>query len=208
MTVNSRIAGAGALAFGILPLAGAILGNPPGGNYSAKDVADFLAKSHRPAVFASVYIAILAGVGLLLLLAHLRETIAGERATLFWGFGIAAVSAWSIGAAIVVSPATALAFSGGKLATLPSPVAYALSEAGWAVMYGGGGVLLGCALVTYLAARTGAPVWVRYATGVAALGSLAAIAWFPFFLVYLWAIVMGIRLVASDRSRVAPVVPA
>lgn len=208
MTINSRVAGIGALAFGVLPLTGAIVGAPPGGDYSPNDVADFLAKSHRPAVFVSMYLAILSGVGLLLLLARLRQTIAGDRTSTFWGLGIASVSAWVIGGAIVVSPSTALTFSGGHLATLPAPVAYALSEAGWAVMYGGGGVLLGCALVTYLAGATAVPAWTRWATGVAALCSLVAVAWFPFFLVYLWAIVTGIWLIVRERSSAPAVATA
>jgi hypothetical protein len=75
-------------------------------------------------------------------------------------------------------------------------------------MYGGGGALLGCALSTYLVRTVAVPAWVRWATALAALGSVAAIAWFPFFLVYVWAIVIGIWLVARDHSRVAAVVPA
>jgi hypothetical protein len=208
MTINTRLAGLGALAFGLLPLVAGIVANPPGGDYSASAVADFIAKGHRTAVFASIYIIMLSAVGLLLLLARLRDSIDGRRASLFWALGLGAVVAWLCGAAIVLSPSIALAFSGGKLTSLPAPDAFALSEAGWAVMYGAGGTLLGCALVAYVVGNVTVPRWVRFVTGVAALCSFAAIAWFPFILVYVWAIALGIWMLAGDRGRVPAAVPA
>jgi hypothetical protein len=122
MQRRSLVAGIGAIAFGVLPIVAFMVANPPGGNYKASDVADFIAKGHRPAVFVSIYLVLLSAVGLLLLLARLRESIAeGSRTTLFWGF-----------------------------------------------------------------------------TLVAGIAALAAVAWFPFFLVYLWAIVVGVALVAIE----------
>jgi hypothetical protein len=47
------------------------------------------------------------------------------------------------------------------------------------------------------------PSWVRWATLIAGIAGLAALAWFPFFLVYLWAIVLGVWLLVSPaRYRV------
>ena len=204
MQRRSLVAGIGAVAFGVLPIVAFMIGNPPGGDYKASDVTDFLAKGHRPAVFVSVYLVLISAVGLLFLLARLRESIGeGTRAPLFWGFSVAAVGAWMAGYALGVTPSLALAFSGGKLHSLPSPVAYTFSEAGWAIMYGAGGLLLGCALVTFAVGPVTLPVWVRWSTLVAGIASLAAVAWFPFFLVYLWAIVIGVALVVIER-REAP----
>jgi hypothetical protein len=208
MTVNPRLAGLGALAFGLLPVLAGFIANPPGGDYSASAVADFIAKGHRPAVFVSIYIVMLSAVGLLLLLARLRDSIDGRRASLFWGLGLGAVTSWLVGAAIVLSPSIALAFSGGKLKTLPAPGAFALSEAGWAVMYGAGGTLLGCALVAYVVGNVTVPAWIRWSTAVAAVCAFLAIAWFPFILVYVWAIVLGIWMLTADRARVPAPVPA
>jgi hypothetical protein len=171
-----------------------MIASPPGGNYSASDVTKFLAKGHRPAVFVSLYLMVIAVVGLVLFLARLRTAIDGPRESLFWGFSIASAAAWLTGYAIVVATPAALAFSGGKLgASAISPQnAYLFSEAGWAVMYGAGGILLGIALFTFAVGRVTVPAWVRWSTAVAAVAALAALAWFPFFLVYLWAIALGL----------------
>ena len=208
MQRRSLVAGIGAVAFGVLPIVAFMVGNPPGGNYKASDIADFLAKGHRPAVFVSMYLVLLSVVGLLFLLARLRESIGdGERAPLFWGFSVTAVGAWLAGYAVGISPSVALAFSGGKLHTLSARVAYTFSEAGWAIMYGAGGLLLGCALVTWAVGPVALPAWVRWSTLVAGIAGLAAIAWFPFFLVYLWAIVIGVALIVIEL-RQAPETPA
>ena len=208
---QTRLAGVGGLAFGILAFVAMIIASPPGGNYKASDVTSFLAKGHRPAVFVSVYLMLIAVAGLLLLLALLRTTIEGLRGTLFWAFSVASAAAWFAGYLLVVAPATALAFSGGKLgATSLSPqVVYVFCESGWAVMYGAGGILLGAALITLVVGRVALPAWVRWSTAVAGVAALAAIAWFPFFLVYLWAIVLGLwTLVAAPaeapRTAVQP----
>jgi hypothetical protein len=199
MQRRSLVAGIGAIAFGVLPIVAFMVANPPGGNYKASDVADFIAKGHRPAVFVSIYLVLLSAVGLLLLLARLRESIAeGSRTTLFWGFSVSAVAAWLVGYAIAISPSVALAFSGGKLHSLSAPVAYTFSETGWVVMYGAAGLLLGCALLTFAAGAVTLPAWIRWTTLVAGIAALAAVAWFPFFLVYLWAIVVGVALVAIE----------
>ena len=44
----------------------------------------------------------------------------------------------------------------------------------------------------------------RWSTLVAGIAALAGIAWFPFFLVYIWAIVVGAWLIVADREP-APV---
>jgi hypothetical protein len=207
MQRRSLVAGIGAIAFGVLPIVAFMVANPPGGNYKASDIADFIAKGHRPAVFVSIYLMLLSAVGLLVLLARLRESIgAGTRLRLFWGFSVAAVAAWVAGYAIAISPSLALAYSGGKLHSLSAPVAFTFSEAGFAAMYGAGGLLLGCALVTFAAGPVTLPAWIRWTTLVAGIAGLAAVAWFPFFLVYIWAIVVGVALVTLEWRESAQTV--
>jgi hypothetical protein len=47
------------------------------------------------------------------------------------------------------------------------------------------------------------PSWVRWTTLVAGVAGLAAVAWFPLFLAYLWAIALGVWLLLSPtRYRV------
>jgi hypothetical protein len=202
---ESLLGGLGALAFGVLGFAGMVIAQPPGGSYDESQIADFIAAGHRPWVFAGMYATLAAAAGLLLLLARLRSTIADDRRrTIFWGFGVAAVAAWVAGFAIVAAPSYAIAFSGGDLKTLPGTLVYTVSEAGWGVMYGGGGLLLGCALAAFVIGRVTVPAWVRAATGIAAVASLAAIAWFPFFVVFAWSIVMGVwSLVTGSRALAA-----
>jgi hypothetical protein len=206
---QARLAGVGGLAFGILAFVAMLVASPPGGNYSASDVTSFLAKSHRPAVFLSVYLMLIAVVGLLLMLARLRTAIDGSRSTLFWAFSVASATAWFAGYLLVAGPAAALAFSGGKLSasSLSPQVVYVFAESGFAVMYGAGGILLGAALITLVVGRVTLPAWVRWSTAVAGVAALAALAWFPFFLVYLWAIVLGLWTLAAAR-RGAPATAA
>jgi len=204
---HSRLGGIGGLTFGILGFVGLLVGNAPGGNYTAADVSSFLAKGHRPAVFVSAYLVLLSAAGLLLLLSRLRGSLdgAGPRSSLFWGFSVAAATAWMAGYAIVIGPAVALAFSGGKLTSsaLSGPTVYTFVESGFGVMYGAGGFFLACALIAFTVGRVRVPAWVRWATGIAAVTSLAGIAWFPFFLVYLWAVALGVWALAKDRSAAA-----
>jgi len=195
------LGGLGGLAFGILALPAFMIGDPPGGDYSVADVTSFLDKDHRPAVFVSIYLMLVVAVGLLLLLHRLRAAIDDRgRAGIFWGFGIAAVFGWFGGYVLTVSPALALAYSSGHLSTLDPATTYALNEAGESLMFGGGGLMLGCALVTFAAGRVAVPAWVRWTTLVGGLAALAGLAWFPFFLVYLWAIALGVWTLAAARS--------
>jgi hypothetical protein len=198
---EGTLAGLGAVAFGILAFVAMMVGNGPGGNYSTKSVADFLAKGHRPAVIVSLYLMLIATVGLLLVVRRLREATIGTRGTLVWGFGVAAVAAWLAGYILAMSPALSLAYSGGHLKTLSGPLTYSISEAGWAMAYGAGGALLGCALVTFAWGAVAVPAWVRWSTAVAGVAALLGVAWFPFFLVYLWAIVLGVWQLTAARSE-------
>jgi hypothetical protein len=202
MKQQSLLAGAGAVAFGILAFLALVLASPPGGTYSVGDVNDFLAKGHRPAIFISVYLMLIATAGLVLFLAWLRDAVVGpDRAAIFWGFSIAAAAAWLAGFLFVISPAVALAFSGGHLKTLDPQTTYALNEGGYAIMYGAGGLLLGCALVTFAVGVVRVPAWFRWSTAVAGVCALAALAWFPFFLVYLWAIAAGLYTAVAERRQ-------
>jgi hypothetical protein len=206
---QALLAGIGALAFGVLTLAAMAVANPPGGNYKVSDIASYLAKDHRPAIFLSVYMMLLSVGGLLLLLARLRDAIEGERrASIFWGFSVAATGVLFAGYLLAISPALALAFSGGHLTTLSAPLVYTINEAGYAILFGAGALLLGCALCTFVVGPVRVPGWVRWFTALAAIASLAALAWFPFFLIYLWAIVIGVRiLVVETRGSAAANVP-
>jgi hypothetical protein len=204
---RGSLAGIGALAFGILPLVTFAVTNPPGGGYSAADAVDYVAKGHRLAVFVGMYLFLAAGIGLALLLARLQAAIDGERGRLFTMLGTGAVATLLGGFALMGGVAMEYAFGGGSKIDLSPSVVYTFSQVGLAMMFGAAGPLLGAALVTFACGRVAAPAWVRWSTAVAGVAALAAVAWFPFFLVYAWAIAVGVWLLVADRGRVPMTAP-
>lgn len=201
MKVSSVTAALGALAFGILTFVAMTIANPPGGGWNEHDIATYVQSGHRTAVFVSLYLVLASTVGLAVLLSRLHAALEGTRATVFRTLGTAAVAAWLVGYALAGAVPVSYAFGGASHLHLASDVIYVFSEAGWAVMYGAGGTLLGCALVTFALGPVAVPAWVRWSTLVAGIAGIAALAWFPFFLVYVWAIVLGVWLLAADRRR-------
>jgi hypothetical protein len=80
MKQSSVLAGIGALTFSVLTIVVLFVANPPGGSYSAHDASKFVSKGHHAAVFVSAYLIMLSIVGLIFLLAYLRDvTLAGRE---------------------------------------------------------------------------------------------------------------------------------
>lgn len=209
MRRTSSIAGIGGIAFAIFMFLALVVASPPGGEYSASDVTKYLDDGHRAAVVISLYLTFIAVAGLLCLLAALRDALAPGQdwaARLFWGSGLAATAAIIIGWAIAITPSASLAVGGGEAAE--PRVTYLMTQAGWAVVLGAGGLLLGFALIVLMIASAGVlPAWVRWATLIAGVLGLASIAWFPFFILLVWGLVIGGWLIASGRAAEARVVP-
>jgi hypothetical protein len=207
MRVSGRlVAGIGGIAFGVLTFVGELLASAPGGGYSASDVRDFVASGHRPLVLISLYLVMLATIGLVCLLHAVRSEIPSLGATplgrVFWGLGVAAAACFAVGWALEDTPSLARLFGGGS-AVIPSTVAYTISQAGAVVIFGPAFFLLGAALVLVgLSGRRPFPAWARWATVVAGIAGLVAVAFLPHFLVLLWALVVGIWLVLG-RNEVA-----
>lgn len=200
-------AGFGALAFAVLPIAGLIVANDPGGTYKASDIADYVRSGHRPLVFLGLYLSVLGIAGLMLFLGRLRESIADEtKARVFWGFSIAACAGMAGGLAVTATVPIAMGYGGRGVSIAPA-VAYVFSEAGWVVI-SAGAVFLGCALLTFTAGVVAVPAWVRWSTVVAALAAIAGAAWFPFALVLIWAFALGIWLLVAERAPAAAPVGA
>jgi hypothetical protein len=193
--------GIGALAFAILPMIAFSIANPPGGNYSLSDITSYVTKGHRTDVFVSLYVILLSAVGLALLLARLRDSVEENRRPLFWGLGVSAVAAWMIGYALAAAVPVAMAFGGAGHVILTNPTIFTFTEAGFGVMFGAGGLVLGCALVVFAVGPVSEPAWVRWTTLVAGIAALAGLAWFPFFVVYVWSLLLGVRLLATARVR-------
>jgi hypothetical protein len=205
MRSRSALAGVGSIAFSVLTVVGLALANPPGGTYKASDAAKYVAKGHHVAVFASVYVLLLAVLGLLLLLAYLRDLLSaapdGERlARIFWAMGIGAATSFAIGWAIVLGNAIAHAFGGSGVVVDPA-VTYLASELGFSVVFGPAAILLGFALIAFvIGGRALVPAWLRWSTLVAGVAGVVSLAFFPAALVLLWGIVMGIWLLVPSRG--------
>jgi hypothetical protein len=204
MTRSNLISGIGGIAFGILLFVAFVLAGPPGGEYSAEDVANYLDEDRRARAFIAMYLAIAAVAGLVALLSGLRDAIAAGReqwTRIFWGCGIGAAAAFAIGFAILVTPPLSLAIGGGEAAE--PETTYLVTQAGWLVALGAGGLLLGAALVILMLESGGLlPAWVRWLTLVAGVLGLASLAYLPFWFLLLWAVVVGVWLLTARRALV------
>jgi hypothetical protein len=199
---RSSLAGIGALAFGVLMIVGLILENAPGGSYSANDVADYVRSGHRPLVFVGLYLGALGVVGLVFLLARLRAAIADSAiSSVYWGLGLAAAGAITAGYALTAAVPIAMAY-GGNGVTIAAPVTFVISESGWVVMTAGF-ILLGAGLLTFARAAVSVPGWVRWSTVIAGVAAIASAAWFPLALLILWALAIGVWLLAARPATTA-----
>ena len=201
LTRSNLISGAGGIAFGILLLAALVVAGPPGGEYSAEDVANYLDEGRRARAFIALYLAIASVAGLVALLSGLRDAIAAGReqwTRVFWGLGLGAAAAFAIGLAILFTPPLSLAIGGGEAAE--PETTYLVTQVGWLVTLGAGGLLLGAALVVLMLESAGVlPSWVRWLTLAAGVLGLASTAYFPFFFLLVWAVVVGIWLLTTKR---------
>lgn len=204
MRSRAAVAGLAGLAFSVLTIVGLILANFPGGNYSAHAAADYIARGHHVAVFVAVYLLLLGTFALIWLLVYLRDLVFGvaeERwlARLFWGCAVAAAAVLAVGWSLVCGVAMATAY-GGRSVTLAPNVTFMLVETGSAAVWGGGAILLGCALITLAVSMQGLfPAWLRWATAVAGAGGLLGVAFFPSALLIVWGIVIGVWLLLSAQ---------
>src|SRR5436190_5289959 len=209
MRRTTTLAGIGGIGFSVLTLIAFLLSSPPGGTYNVKDVADFVAKGHRAAVIVAFHVGMLGVLGLILLLAHLRRQIAADAsgaASIFWGAGVAAAASFAVGWGIICGQIVARAEAGRALA-VPLDLAYLIGEIGVIMIFGAGAILIGFALIAFsLAGRVPFPSWLRWFTAAAGVASLASVAFFPFFLLLVWGIVIGVWLLM--RRGPAEALPA
>lgn len=194
-------AGIGAIAFVVLSIAGSFIENGPGGSYSVSDVQKYLSHGHRVAIFVATYMVYLGVVGLVLLLARFRDAIPeGSRRTVFWSLSIAGIGAWVAGWAIGVSVPVAEAYGGSSVTVAPT-VTYIVNDAGFFVL-SAGAIMIGLALLTFVFGTVTVPAWTRWLTLVGAIGAVTSPAFFPFALFFIWSLVIGVWLVATERESV------
>jgi hypothetical protein len=200
---RATVGGIAGIAFSVLTVVAFALAEPPGGDYSESNIADYLAKGHRPVVWVAFYLGLFGVFALIVLLAHLRELagteLAPRTAAIFWGSGLAGAASFAAGWAVIGGQIVAHTEGGGDV-VIPTPATYLISEIGVVMIFGSGGVLIGLALLVLgLAALRAVPSWVRWFTAIAGLGAVAGLAYFPFFLLIIWGIAIGIWLLVSGR---------
>jgi uncharacterized membrane protein YedE/YeeE len=200
------IAGIGSIAFSVLSFTAVTLVNSPGGGYAESTVTDYLAASHFPVVLLGLCMGLLGVVGLLCLLSYLRELIgtgADEQqlGSVFWGTGVASAACFAVGWGFVAGQPVAHAEAGSALA-VPPTVTHLISETGGSVMiFGSGSMLLGLALAILFLKGAALPTWLRWLTLIAAIAAFAGLAFFPFALVLLWGVVVGLWLLIAGGRR-------
>ena len=188
--ISNRSGGLCAAAFAVLTMAALFTQAPPGGTYSARDVSHFTSSGHRPLVFAAIYLSGAASLALLGLVAYLHARIVGPvRKLLVLGTGIIAAVSMPIGTGIAGGVPIALMVGGGK--PIDPRLTYMMVEAGAVVLLGVAMTMVG---VMLFAAAPAMPGWTKAAPYVAGVAGVLSFAWFPFFLVALWGVVVGASL--------------
>ena len=204
MRSRTVLAGIGGIAFSVLTFVALLIANPPGGTYKAHDAIKYVARGHHVAVFVSLYLLVLAVVGLIGLISYLRDAVVarpdGVRiGRLFAWLGLAGAILLAAGWGIVLGNAIAHAY-GGRHLVVPPTTTYLASELGSALIWGPGAILLGFALFALAAGTAGTlPGWLRVATVVGGIGGILGPAFFPSLLVLVWALVIGIWLLVPGR---------
>jgi hypothetical protein len=207
MRRGSRLAGAGAIAFGVLTVVG-LFGGSPGGNYDESTVVEYLKIGHFPVVIVTGYLAMLGVVGLICLLAYLRSLIDVDvdraiMARIFWGIGLGGATSMAVSWGLITGIALSAA-EGGSGAAVPHSTTYVMADTSLNVLFGSGAILLGAALITFMVGSKGTvPSWMRWFTLAAGVLAIGAPFYFPAFAIPIWGVVTGVWLLTSSNTFLA-----
>jgi hypothetical protein len=202
VTITSKAAGFGLLAYGIgTPIVFMTIGSP-GGDYSESAVATYTSSGHAAAAIALAYLGAFAALGLLVFAGRLRHQVTSGGDAI-WGLAVAATAAAVIGWFLVGGVAVAFAEGGLPVSGVPHPVVYILTEMSNLIAVCSSAFLVGV-LALVLAARTALPHWLRITTCIAGLCGMLAAFYFPLFLFWLWAIAFAAWTVATPTRTPKP----
>jgi hypothetical protein len=214
MTHRAKVlAGVGGIAFGVLTVASFVPEQPPGGSYVASEVMNYVATNHYSAAVVSLFLQLLGLLGLICLLAYLREAISvtpGNQlaASVFWGAGLAAAASFAVGEGIDAAQPMVLGLAGSALSIAPATI-YLIYIVGLDIILGPAAMLMGFALIALmLGSRAILPSWLRWLTLIFGVISLASVLIFiPLFVLLIWGVVIGVWLVVAGRGTTSsPVV--
>jgi hypothetical protein len=203
MDISRRTAGLGLLAYGIgTPVAFLDVG-APGGDYDDSMVTTYISSGHRGTAIALAYLGAFAALALLPFASRMRSELR-SGGDLFWGLSVAGVSASVIGWFLVGGIPVVFGEGGAPVAGMSHDVVYALSSLSMLVAVPASAFLVGSATLV-LAARAPLPSAIRVLTVVGGVAGLAAAFFFPVFLFWLSAIVLGGWTLASGSRAPAPI---
>jgi hypothetical protein len=203
------VAGVGGIVFTAALVVGFTFFGPRGGYYSASSMSNFIGQSSTNMI-VSIYLFGASIIGLLLLMAYLTETLmsGGSRVRFTWGASTMAAGSFLAGWSLYFAPFMSV-LSGGP--AIDPAMAYTFVNAGFVVLFGAGGMLLGIALLTLAMWGSAAPTWVRALNALVGLSAFLAWAFLlaskwsasqwlpvPFYVVLLWGFVIGVWLLVSS----------
>jgi hypothetical protein len=202
MDISRRTAGLGLLAYGIgTPVAFMGIG-APGGDYDENMITTYISSGHRATAVAMAYLGAFAALGLLPFAARMRAELRSGGDS-FWGLSVAGVAASVIGWALAGGIPVIFGEGGAPVAGMSHDVVYALSSLSILVAVPASAFLVGSAALV-LAVRAPLPSAIRVLTVVGGVAGLAAGFFFPVFLFWLSAIVLGGWTLTSGARHTAP----
>jgi hypothetical protein len=203
MDISRRTAGLGLLAYAIGTPVAFLTIEAPGGDYEDSIVTSYISSGHRVTAIALAYLGAFAALGLLPFAARMRSELR-SGGDVFWGLSVGAVAASVVGWFMLGGIEVVIAEGGTALAGLPHDVVYALSEMSILVAVCASSFLVGAAALV-LATRAPLPGALRAVTIVGGVCGLLAAFYFPIFIFWLSAIVLGVWTLASRTPASAPV---
>src|SRR6266576_5721635 len=208
---NSIVAGVGAIAFAVLTFAAIFFVNWPGGGYSESISKSYVAPGNLPTALAGTSIGLIAVVGLICLLAYLKQ--AAEESSpaitllpqIVWAVGLMGAASFGVGWGLVSAQPLAHVEAGVDLGVAPT-LTYMISEATSAIIFGPAPMLVGLALIVLtIGAGKSLPTWLRWLTLGAGGVALTSLAFFTFFLFLVWSLVIGIWLLIGTRGAASSI---
>lgn len=196
-------AGVGSIAFGVLTPLAIIVGGPMGGNYAAADVASYISSGHVVIAGAMALCGLVGAAGLIALSSYLRQRAELDNTgsiwpQTLWGLMLGAAVCFAVSWGVFVSQPIGNNEAGTNL-NIPPTITYAIGISGDEVLFESAATLLGLALILIAIANLPRlPAWLRWSTLIVGLLGITSLAFFTFFPLLLWAIVVGIWLVARN----------
>ncbi len=177
-----------------------------GGNYAAADSAAYISSGHIVLALVTALGGLLGAAGLVCLGAYLGRQAESEDSgsiwpRVIWGLILGAAICFAVSWGIFVSQPVGNNEAGTNL-NIPPNITYAIGISGTEVLFESAATLLGFALILVAIANLPPlPAWLRWPTLVIGILGITSLAFFTFFPLLLWGIVMGVWLLVAVRQR-------